>query len=210
MKFADRAEAGRKIADTLASRELPDPVVLGLPRGGVVVAAELANTLRAPLDLAIARKIGHPRSPEYAIGAVTEDGESFLNQAEAAKLSPAWLEAETAREVEEAKRRRKLYLGERAPIEVVGKTVILVDDGIATGFTLRAAIRSVRRKNPARIIVAAPVAPPESIHRLKSEGEADEVVVLYSPADFFAIGAYYEDFHPVSDQEVIVALQSVA
>ena len=197
MVFRDRQDAGRRLGTALAGFECA--VVLGLPRGGVPVAAEVARQLGVHLGIVVARKVGHPGNPEYAIGAVTEDGVTALNEDEAALVDREWLNKEIDRQREEARRRRATYApGEQ--LDVADHTVIIVDDGIATGYTVLAAIRSVRAREPARIVVAAPVAPPRTIERLRQE--ADEVVVLHAPEDLFAIGAYYEDFSPVSDRTV--------
>lgn len=200
MLFADRVEAGRTLAQALNLFRDQSPTILGLPRGGAIVAAEVAKALGAPMDLALARKIGHPRSPEYAIGAVTEDGEVVLNPHETYGVPHDWLEDEIARQRQEAARRRDLYLKGRPRAKVAGRTAILVDDGIATGYTVLAAIRSLRKRGPTRIVVAAPVAPTDSVAMLKEE--ADEVVVLECPEPFYAIGSFYLDFLPVSDEEV--------
>lgn len=182
-----------------------DAVVYALPRGGVPVALEVAKALDAPLDLVIPRKVGHPASPEYAIAAVTESGEIVRNESEVAALDPDWFERAVAEEREEATRRRERYLAGRKPIPAEGKTAIVVDDGIATGLTMRAAVRAIRKQKPARLIVAIPVAPDEVIEQLTKE--VDEVIVAVQPRPFLgAIGAYYRDFEQTADSEVIQAL----
>ena len=170
------------------------------------MAAEVASALGAPLDVLIARKLGHPDNPEYAIGAVTDDGELLLNEGEAHLFGEPWLAAAIQREAAEARRRREAYVGRRTVVDVAGRTAIVVDDGIATGFTVRAAVSSLRKKAPARVIVAAPVAPPTAVAALRSI--ADEVVVLVHPTHMSAIGAAYEDFSPVSDRAVKRLLRS--
>lgn len=199
--FKDRAEAGHALARVLGAMNVGEIVVYGLPRGGVVPAKIIADTLRAPLDLVIPRKIGHPDYPEYAIGAITEDGEMVLNQQEVQALSPEWLSSEKDRQITEAKRRRETYLKNRAPVPVEGKTAILVDDGIATGHTMEAAILSVRKRRPARVIVAIPVAT-ERVCRY-FEQLADDVVVIEAPITMHAVGEWYETFDQVSDEEVV-------
>lgn len=204
--FKDRAEAGKMLARALQSyRE--NAVVLALPRGGVVLGYEIAKELGIPLDILVPRKIGHPLHPEYAIGAVDERGTRILNEAEAASVDQEWLAAETKRQHEEALRRMHLYRGKRASPKIKGKTVILADDGIATGLTMRLAVRSVKAQKPHHIVVAVPVAPPESIATLGVEG-ADEVAVLESPEHFAgAVGAHYVRFEQVEDEEVIRLLK---
>lgn len=203
--FRDREDGGRALARALAKYRDADAVVYGLPRGGVVTAKIVAAELRAPLDLVITRKLGHPAQPEYAVGAITEDGEVVLNEGVAAELPADWLEREKAAQLAEARRRRAAYLGDRAPLPVRGKTAILVDDGIATGYTIKAAAQAIRRLGPAWLVVAAPVAPEGVEERLA--GFADEVVVVHAPPDFFAIGQFYRHFAPVDDAEVIALLK---
>ena len=206
MRFANRVEAGARLAAALAAYRDADTVVLALPRGGVVVGAQVARALGAPLDLVIARKVGHPGNPEYALCAVTEDGEAVCNEAERARVDPDWLDSAIAREREEAARRRRRYLADRAPIPLAGKTVVLVDDGIATGLTMRAAIRQVRAQHPRRVVMAIPIIPPDTAERLSAE--VDVVVALDIPSIFLgAVGAYYDDFSQVTDDEVIHLLQ---
>lgn len=206
--FADRREAGKQLAAKLARHKSADAVVLALPRGGVVVGYEVARALGLPLDIVAARKIGHPSSPEYAIGAVDESGEALFNDAEALKADARWLEEETEREQKEAKRRARVYRAGRAPLPLAGKTAILVDDGIATGLTMRLAARAVKKQGAKKIIVAAPVAPEDSLRALKDEG-ADETIVLEPPEDFLgAVGAHYAIFDQTKDDEVIRLLSS--
>lgn len=207
MRFRDRRDAGRRLAEALAGKYAQeDVVVYALPRGGVVLGAEIARRLEAPLDLVIARKVGHPSNPEYAIGAVTEHGEVVVNPREVESLPRAQFERMVAAERTEARRRHEVYLGGRAPLAVAGKTAILVDDGIATGLTMEAAIRAMQRQHPARVVVAVPIVPPDTAANL--EREVDDVVALDVPRDYAgAVGAYYDNFPQVSDSEVIELLR---
>lgn len=202
--FEDRADGGRELARALAKYRNTDCVVYGLPRGGVVTAREVASDLNAPLDLLIPCKLSHPSNPEYAIGAVSEEGDVVLNDFECSRVPKLFLDEEVASKVGEARARHEKYLGDRTRVPVQGKTAIVADDGIATGYTMRAAIAELRRRGPARIVVAAPVAPADSVAELV--GEADEVVVPNVPEDFFAIGVFYERFAPVEDDDVVRAL----
>ncbi len=207
--FKDRHDAGRQLAKRLEHYRGTHAVVLALPRGGVILGYEVAKALGAPLDILVPRKIGHPLHPEYAIGAVDEKGTRILSEMEAATLDPKWLEAETERQQKEAKRRVSTYRGTKAGATIKGKIVILIDDGIATGLTMRLAVRSVKAQTPQKIIVAVPVAPSESIAELKAEG-ADAVIVLEPPQRFAgAVGAHYLHFDQVEDEEVILLLQSL-
>jgi putative phosphoribosyl transferase len=212
MRFRDRSDAGRQLAGRLVHLRDRDPVVLALPRGGVPVGFEVARELGAPLDLVLVRKIGVPWQPELAMGAVTDgdDPEIFIDRALTAELgiSEDDINRETAREIEELERRRRVYRLGRAPLEVAGRTAIVVDDGIATGATMRVALQATRRRNPAWLVLATPVAAPDTIARLRSE--ADEVACVEMPSGLGAIGSYYTDFHQVSDQEVIALLARAA
>lgn len=198
----DRASAGRRLADRLVSLAGTSAIVLALPRGGVPVAFEIARRLGLPLDVCIARKLGAPDNPEYALGAISEGGVRLIDaaRAEEAGYRPEDLEPIVARETAELERRAREYRSGRAPPETRDRTVVLVDDGVATGATVRAAIRSVRAGRPARIIVALGVAPPDTVERLGHE--ADEVIALLEPPEFFAVGEWYREFGPVSDAEV--------
>ena len=209
MHFRDRAEAGRLLAQALKKYQKQDGVVYALPRGGVVLGVEVARALAMPLDLLIPRKIGHPLQPEYAICAVVESGEMVCNQQEVARVDPQWFRREVEAERQEARRRRELYLGGREPSPVEGKTAIIVDDGIATGLTMEVSIRDALRRRPAYLVVAVPVAPPDTVERLSRE--VDEFVVL-DPSPYYlgAVGAYYDHFLQVTDDEVIALLRSVA
>lgn len=207
--FANRTEAGRLLARVLRKfRNEKGLVVLALPRGGVVLGAEVARALRAPLDLVITRKIGHPIDPEYAICAITEDGALICDEAQREGIDPKWLEREISREMQEMQRRRKVYLRGREPFDVRGKTAIIVDDGIATGLTMRAAIQSIRSLGARTIVAAAPVCPQDT--RAILSREADEVIILDDDSNFLgSVGMYYDDFPQVSDTEVIRILDSV-
>ena len=200
--FRDRNDAGRQLAEKLAKYRGQNAVVLALPRGGVVTGREIAQALGLPLDIAVVRKIGHPLSPEYAIGAVDDSGAIILNDAETESVSQAWLADEIEREKKEAERRVKAYRGGRKPIPISGKTALIVDDGIATGLSMRLVVRSLRAQNPARIVVAVPVASAEAVRGLRKE--ADEVITLEPPEEFLgAVGAHYIEFEQVEDAEVI-------
>jgi len=209
MRFKDRTDAGRQLAELLAGRYAGiDGIVYALPRGGVVLGVEIARRLGLPLDLIIARKIGHPHNPEYAIGAVTEQGELVTNPREIESVRREWLAREIEKERREAERRHAVYLNGRTPLSAAGRTAILVDDGIATGLTMQAAIRAVQRQHPARVVVAVPVVPADTAARL--EREADEVVALDVATDYFgAVGAYYDDFPQVTDGEVVELLRAM-
>ena len=208
--FDDRRDAGRQLAAALSAYRSRPLTVLALPRGGVVVAAEVAAALGAPLDLVIARKIGVPFQPELAMGAVAEGPEPVTVRNEGviamADVSQAEFDAVRAREIEEMRRRRERYLAGRVPVEVAGRTVIVVDDGVATGASIRAALRSVRARGPKRLVLAAPVAAPEALDELRKE--ADDIVCLQSSPGFGAIGFYYRDFRQVSDEEVTRILEA--
>ncbi|GIW52162.1 MAG: hypothetical protein KatS3mg081_1517 [Gemmatimonadales bacterium] len=200
--FRDRVDAGRVLAERLSSYKGKSPVVLGIPRGGVVVAAEIARRLEGSLDVVVARKLGAPGSPELAVGAVTADGGRFLNDDIIRMLgvSREYLDSVTALQMAEARRREEWLRNLRPAVPLGGRVVILVDDGLATGATMRAAVRSVRQQQPARLIVAAPVGSRDACATLSSE--ADEVVCPYQPEPFGAVGFFYEHFDPVDDDEV--------
>ncbi len=189
------------MAEALKQYAGQEVVVYALPRGGVVLGAEIARRLRAPLDLIITRKIGHPFDPEYAIAAVTEKGDLVGNEKEISRLDPEWFRAEVAAERAEAERRRKRYLESRPTPSVRGKVAILVDDGLATGLTMKAAVKELRHREPREIVIAVPVAPAETVRELA--GLVERMVALRAPEDFLgAIGAYYDDFPQVTDQQV--------
>jgi len=201
MYFKNRQAAGEKLAEALIKYQGADLLVYALPRGGVVCAKEVAKKLKAPLDLVITRKIGHPANPEYAIGVVAEDGCKILTK-EADYLDPAWLTEEITQQKNEAKRRRLLYLEQRPAIAVADKTAILIDDGLATGLTMKLAIEEVKHQRPQRLVVAVPVGPKDTTEELKQK--VDEIIVLVTPPEpFGSIGQYYESFPQITDQEVI-------
>jgi putative phosphoribosyl transferase len=209
MRFRDRVDAGKQLAKAVKQKyENAEVVVYPLPRGGVPLGIEVARTLSMPLDLVIPRKIGHPYNPEYAICAVAETGETVCNERERERVDEAWFEQRVAEERNESRRRRELYLAGREPIPVEGKTAILVDDGIATGLTMRAAIKDMRARCAARVVVAIPVVPQDTAERLKSE--VDDVVALSIDAYYLgAVGAYYDEFGQVSDTEVLEMMQQL-
>jgi putative phosphoribosyl transferase len=203
MRFRDRSDAGRQLAEQLASfADQPDVRVLALPRGGVPVAFEIARRLHAPLDVWVVRKLGAPEIPELAIGAIAPGGIELLSAdiIQRLHISPQVVEAIAAREYAELDRREKAYRGDRPPVEVSGKTVIVVDDGLATGATMRAAIASLRQRSPVRIVVAVPVAALMVCAQLRQEGS--EVVCVATRTDLDAVGQWYEDFTQTSDEEV--------
>ncbi|MER6524011.1 phosphoribosyltransferase family protein [Streptomyces sp. NPDC001508] len=213
MRFRNRREAGQELGLRLmewaSEGELPNPLVLALPRGGVPVAAEVARALGAPLDVLVARKIGLPGRPETGIGALVGDDPPLFDRRalEMLGLSEDRLVKDVAREREELKRRALLYRGGRSGPDVRGRTVVLVDDGLATGATARAALRHLRRREPTRLILAVPVCAPETATEMRSE--ADDVVCLRQPSDFRAVGLWYDDFRQVSDDEVIRLLDEL-
>ncbi len=206
IRFRDRVDAGRRLAALLAKYQDQNAVVYALPRGGVPVAKVIAAALNCPLDLIIIRKIGHPGNPEYALGAVTEDGLLVVNEEDLARVDQVWFEAEMQRQIQEAKRRRGLYLQGKKPITAEGKIAILVDDGIATGSTMLAAVKQVKKQNPGKTVVAVAVSPKETAEIFA--GEVDEFVAVTIPDIFWgAIGYYYDDFSQVSDAEVMDLLK---
>lgn len=200
--FKDRVEAGEKLAEALEKYQDKNTVIYGLPRGGVVVAAKIAQRLQSPLSLIIVRKVGHPYNPEYAICATSENRHLICNKEELAYIDKNWLKKEVKRQQQETKRRRQLYLSGNKSLSSKDKTAIIVDDGIATGLTMLAAIGEVKHQQPRRIIVAVPVTPPDIFEKIKQE--VDEIVALELPEEFAgSIGAYYEQFPQVSDGEVV-------
>jgi putative phosphoribosyl transferase len=213
IRFADRADAGRRLAAKLAPLAGADAVVLALPRGGVAVGFEIAQALGAPLDLVLVRKIGAPGMPELAMAALVDAGGEVARVVDErvagdAGLLLAYLDREAAREERELARRREVYGGVRAAVPLLGRAAIVVDDGIATGTTMRAALLAIRRRDPARLILAVPVAPAEVIDALRSD--VDETVALETPEDFLAIGQFYGDFHQMRDDEVLALLERAA
>ncbi len=199
----DRVEAGQRLSRLLDHYKGKNVVVYALPRGGVVLGAQIAKRLNAPLDLIITRKIGHPYNPEYAIGATAENGHAVFSKTDILEIDPKWYQEESERQKEEAKRRRELYLGGRRPKSCTGKVAILVDDGIATGLTMKAAIKELQiHYRPEKIIVAVGVTSREMAEELEKMGV--EVVSVVTDKDFRgSTGAYYRDFSPVEDMEVI-------
>ncbi|HET9148781.1 MAG TPA: phosphoribosyltransferase [Acetobacteraceae bacterium] len=210
MTFADRREAGRRLAGALERLRDASPIVLALPRGGVPVGFEIAQALAAPLDVLLVRKIGAPGREELGIGAVVEGAEpQIVLDEELLRLvdpPPGYVEAETARQIAEIERRRHIYVGGHPPPALQGHTIIVADDGVATGSTARAALRALRQFVPRSLVLAVPVAPEEALASLSEE--ADEVVCLLTPRRFHAVGAYYDDFRQMTDLEVIELLET--
>jgi putative phosphoribosyl transferase len=210
MVFADRAEAGRLLARRLAHLHDRSPVVLGLPRGGVPVAFEVARALHAPLDVIVVRKLGVPYQSELAMGAIGEDGVRVLNEQVLyeTRLRPDQVAAVEQRERVELERRADRFRGGRARSPLIGRTAVIVDDGIATGSTARAACQVARAQGANRVVLAVPVAPPETVAQLADD--ADEVVCLSTPDRFFAVGQFYLDFSQTTDDEVVALLDRAA
>lgn len=205
MHFKNRQDAGQQLAGVLKGYAIKNPVVYGIPRGGVVCAAEIAKELHASLSLIITRKIGHPNNSEYAIGAVAEDGCRELT-AEAKTINPIWLQHAIEQERREAARRREIYMARKSPLSAANKTAIIVDDGLATGSTMLVAIQEIRHLNPKQIFVAVPVSAASTIQRVSKN--VDKVIALKTPANFLAIGAYYQSFEQVSDEEMLQVMQA--
>ena len=203
--FNNRIEAGQALAEELVKKNYPDPVVLALPRGGVPIGLEVARSLKAPLDLVMVRKIGVPYQPELAAAAVVngDNPELVINESIAAHagLDKEELDRLAERQLEEIKRRRGIYLKDRAQVSVEGRTAIVVDDGIATGATVRASLKAVRRRKPAKLVLAVPVAPADTLESLRAE--VDDLICIETPETFYAIGAHYVDFSQVPDEEVV-------
>jgi putative phosphoribosyl transferase len=185
-------------------KDAKDTIILALPRGGVVVGYEIAKKLNLPLDIVVPRKIGAPGNPEFAIGAVTETGEAILNE-EVSGISDEYLKSEAKKEKGEAERRLKLYRGSRPPLDLENKTAVIVDDGLATGLTMRAAIKTAKKLGAKKIIVAVPIAPPETAELIKKE--SGEIIYLETPLLFGAVGAFYKKFGQTTDEEVIELLK---
>ncbi|MCT7377005.1 phosphoribosyltransferase [Chelativorans salis] len=209
-EFNDRYEAGQRLAEVLEHLKEEHPVVLALPRGGVPVAFEVAKALQAEIDLLMVRKLGAPGHPEYGIGALVDgaDPQLVLNE-EAMQVvnpSPDYVEAEKKRQLAEIERRRETYFAGRQPTPLVGRTVIVVDDGIATGGTVRVALKALRRAKVKRTVLAVPVAPRDTLDSLKAD--ADEVVCLAAPLNFRAVGLHYRNFDQTSDAEVVQLLNA--
>jgi predicted phosphoribosyltransferase len=209
MTFQDRSDAGRKLAKALSSYKGRNATILALPRGGVPVAAEVAAALNVPLDLILVRKIGVLAQPELAMGAVVDGAAPIVvRNEEVIELSGTTsdeFDAACASELVEIERRRKLYIGDRARAEITGQVVIVIDDGIATGATTRAALQAIRKRKPKELVLAVPVAPPDTIAKLRRE--VDALICLETPELFGAIGYFYRDFRQVSDQEVAEILK---
>ena len=204
--FQDRSDAGAQLAAALGGREWQDPVVFGLARGGLPVAAPVARALAAPLEILVARKIGAPGRPELGVGAVTPDGPAYFDRAglRALRLTADELRPHVDRARAEARAQVRRYLGDRVPLSPGGRDVVVVDDGVATGGTAIAALRALRAHAPLRLIFAAPVGAPSSLDKLVRE--ADEVVCLQQPEVFHAVGEFYADFRSTSDREVLSLL----
>jgi putative phosphoribosyl transferase len=201
LPFRDRREAGRVLAQRLAHyRGRPDLLVLALPRGGVAVGFEVAHALEAPLDVFVVRKLGFPGHEEYAMGAIASGGVRVMNPMPGIEVSPEALDQVVAREQAELARRERLYRGDRPPLELRGRTVIVVDDGLATGATMSAAVLAIRQQGPVRLVVAVPVGAAETCRLLREQ--ADDVVCVTTPTPFRAVGLWYRDFPQASDEEV--------
>lgn len=209
MIFTDRRAAGQQLATRLAQfKHQPHTIILGLPRGGVVTANEVARALNLPLDLIVPRKIGAPMNEELALGAIGEEGEQVFDQhlIQALGVTPDYLAATIEQEKNEARRRLKTYRGDRPPLDLTTKTAILVDDGIATGATMRAAILSAKTKGATRVIVATPVIALDTLDKIKSE--VKEVIYLHAPVYFGAVGAFYTHFTQTTDEAVIEIMKT--
>jgi predicted phosphoribosyltransferase len=207
--FADRREAGQRLGERLKELHLGDDVlILALPRGGVPVGYEIARALQVPLDVFVTRKIGAPGNPEFAIGAVAGDGTSILDEqvVEQLGIPDEYIVVETEHQLMEIERRMATYRGDRPPPRIEGRTVILVDDGVATGSTVRASLQALRKRAPGRLILAVPVGPPKTIEELRPL--TDELVVLATPEPFWAVGRFYESFAQTSDEEVVMLLEA--
>ncbi|MCZ6724922.1 MAG: phosphoribosyltransferase family protein [Thaumarchaeota archaeon] len=204
--FKDRLDAGKKLAKALGLFKDVDGIVLGIPRGGIVVASEIANFLQFRLDIVIPRKLGAPDQPELAIGAISEDGTVLMNFDVIRRVgaTEAYIKEESARQLTEIARRASAYRVGRPAIPLQDEDIILVDDGVATGATLKAAINYVKNQNPRNLTVAIPVSPIQTIRELRAEAD---VICLSSPEIFYAIGAFYSDFKQITDEEVIMHLQ---
>lgn len=207
VKFRDRADAGGLLAERLVQKGHDNSIVLGIPRGGVMIADIVARRLGADFDIAIPRKLGAPENGELAIGAVMEDGTSYINRylVNALRISQDYIEGEKERQAAEIRRRSAAYRKPGGP-QIAGKNAILVDDGIATGATVIASARWTRKQNPSSLTIAVPVAPPQSVEVL--EPEADSVIVLLTPRDFGSVGQFYEEFAAVSDDQVKQVMRS--
>ena len=209
MFFKNRVEAGKLLSKKLLHyQQAKDTIVLGLPRGGVVLASEVALALKLPLDIICPRKIGAPFNPELAIGAITENGEGYFDKKLMSYfgISKDYLEEKITQEIQEAKRRLKVYRNDRPPLQLKDKTIILVDDGIATGATVKAAILALKKEDVKKIIVATPVSSLEAYQDIHQQ--VDEIICLSLPAHFQAVGQFYEHFNATTDQEVCTLLKN--
>ena len=206
MLFKNRVDAGRRLAEALSKHKGEDAVVYALPRGGVILGYEVASHLGIPLDLIITRKIGYPGNEECAACAVAEDGHIICDHTAVSLLDQEWLKAQARKEMQEAKRRRKVYLKGRAPLSIAGKVAIIIDDGVATGLTLLLAIKELRHNKPEKIIVAVPVSSASAAERIRTE--ADELIVLEVSSNFESVGSYYETFTQLTDEEVIRLMEN--
>ncbi|GBD35672.1 Putative phosphoribosyl transferase [bacterium HR36] len=204
--FRDRESAGQQLAAELKQRVWKDPVVLAIPRGGLVIGAALARVLPAELDVVLSRKLPAPGQPELAIGAVSEDGEVVLNRGlvERLEIDPDYITKETTRQLAEIRRRQALYRRVRPPAQLRGRSVIVTDDGIATGSTMIAALHAARLQQPAQLVVAVPVASPDRLSEVRRH--CDEVICLLAPEDFWAVGQFYQEFPQLSDEEAVAIL----
>lgn len=206
MRFRSREHAASLLAEKLVQYKGQNPLVLGIPRGAVPMAKIIADALEAELDVVLVHKLGAPGQPELAIGAIDEMGQAYLGDyARALGISADYIREEKETELKVLRRRRTLYTPYRASINPTGRTVIVVDNGIATGATMIAALRTLRGRKPAKLIAAVAVAPPGTVMRIRAE--ADEVICLYEPEEFFAVGEFFEDFSQVSDEEVVAILR---
>lgn len=207
MIFADRLEAARKLAEALSGYHDKNPLILAIPRGAVPMAKIIAERLHGEMDVVLVRKLRAPGNPEFAIGSIDESGWVYLTEyARQAGADDHYLEREKSAQLETIRQRRAQYTPMHPPIDPAGRVVIVIDDGLATGSTMIAALHALRNRNPAELICAVPVAPPETIKKLQDK--ADRIVCLSSPEDFYAVGQFYQDFPQVSDEEVIACLAS--
>lgn len=201
--FKNRTEAGQELATLLDDQKGTDAIVLAIPRGGIIVGKEVARALGLPLDIIVTRKIGAPRNEEYAIGAIDMDGEGIFNEQEKARVNPQWLVEKILAEKKEAVRRWNAYRKGRGPLDLRGKTAIIVDDGIATGLTVKAAVQYAKKSGAQKVVIASPVASHETVQELSKDAETK---IIATPSLFFAVGQFYQNFPQVSDEEVIAIL----